>query len=157
MPSIADYAADPNRALIDAAADPVFKQFMEPDDFETVSVDRGDGVQAQVQALSKKSIRRVLDRIIQRARQKGVDIKEWICSPTEFDLCGRLKKTKPGQVMRALHGFLKRKDVEGGFALAAILAIPAPAFGAFLAIFCGVGFVNKALVELCDCDGLSKR
>jgi hypothetical protein len=92
MPSLADYESDLNRALIDAAANPVFTQFMQPDDFELIAVDIGGGIQAQAQALSIPSIRRVLDRMMQQARQKGVDIKEWICSPIEFDLCAKLKK-----------------------------------------------------------------
>src|ERR1700687_261523 len=121
MPSLDDYEGDLDRALIDAAANPAFKAFMKPDDFELTAVARGDGTQAQVQAPSKKSIRQVLERMIQRAHQKGVDLKDWICSPTEFDLCGRLKKTKPGQVMHALHDFLRNKKVEGTIAFAALL------------------------------------
>jgi hypothetical protein len=154
MPSLADYESDLNRALIDAAANPVFTQFMQPDDFELIAVDIGGGIQAQAQALSIQSIRRVLDRMMQQARQKGVDIKEWICSPIEFDLCAKLKNTKPGQVIRALHDFLRNKKIEGTFAI--IVFIPAPSLHPFLEIFCAVGFINNAFVELCDCDEPSK-
>ena len=119
MPSIDDYETDLKHVLIDAAADPFFREFMERDDLEFIAVDRGDGTQEQVQALSRRSVRRVLEKIIKRARQKGVDIKHWICSVTEFDLCGKLKDTLPGQLMRALHDFLRDKRIEGGLTFAA--------------------------------------
>jgi hypothetical protein len=94
MPSIDDYAADLNLALVDAAADPIFKQFMEPDDVEvtTITLDNGHGirVQAQAQALARGSIRRVLERILEGARNAGADMRQWICSRSEFNLCAKL-------------------------------------------------------------------
>ena len=51
MASIDDYVRNPQQALIDAAADPGLKHFIEPSDLELVTVDLGDGTQAEVQAL----------------------------------------------------------------------------------------------------------
>lgn len=39
MASISDYAKNPDQALIDAAADPFMRQFMDDSDIEVVSVD----------------------------------------------------------------------------------------------------------------------
>ena len=151
MTTINDYVTDPNRALIDAATDPMFSQFMEPDDFELISVDRGDGTQIQVQALSRRSIRRVIEKILRQTRDVGVDIKTWICSPDEFNLCSKLK-TPLGELMRDLHKFLESKWTQGGLVIVGFITITAtPAVSAFFAIFSAVGFINSAFVELCNC------
>jgi hypothetical protein len=122
MPSISDYAADPNRALIDAAADPVFREFMEAGDYELIAVDRGDGTQMQVQALARRSIKKVIERILARAREKGVDIRNWICSPDKFDLCSKLD-TPVGELMRELNSFLKNEWTDRGLVFAHVLAL----------------------------------
>lgn len=153
MPSIEEYAADLNRALVDAADDPIFKQFMEPGDLEliTVTLDNGHGmqVQTQAQALSRGSIRRVLERILTGARNAGADMKDWICSPSEFNLCAKLD-TPLGKLMRQLHDFLDSKWTEGGEIIADIFA--SALVGHFLLVFTAVGFINGAFVELCDCQ-----
>ena len=152
MPIFDDYAADMNRALVDAADDSIFKQFMEPDDFESivVTLDSGHGVQmqAQAQALARGSVRRVLERILAQARSAGADMKDWICSPSEFNLCAKLD-TPLGKLMRQLHDFLENKWAEGGNIIADIFA--SALLGHFLLVFSAVGFVNKVFVELCDC------
>jgi hypothetical protein len=154
MHSINDYAKDLNLALIDAADNPAFREFMDAGDFEMIAVDQGDGTQKQVQALSRRSVKKVIEKIIARAREKGVDMKNWICSSADkggFDLCSKLD-TPIGQLMRDLDAFLKKRWAEGGLVVAGVLAIAAnPAVGTFLAIFSAIGFINKAFVELCDC------
>ena len=157
MPTIDDYANNLELALVDAVTDPVFKAFIEPSDLQAVLVDRGDGTQAQVQALSKRSVRRAIEKIVMRAQTAGLDMKAWICSPDEFDLCSKLN-TPVGELMRKLNAFLKGKFAEGGAVTAAcVVAFTAPPVAAmftqFLAVFAAVGFVNKAFVELCDCPG----
>jgi len=149
MRSVEDYASDLNRALIDAAADPVFKKFMEPDDFELVTLDMGDGTQAQVQALSRASIQRVIERILERARKAGADMKDWICSPEKFNLCAKLNLPL-GELMRQLHDFLDSQWVQSGLFIATVFG--APVGGHFLQILTGVGLGYGALARLCACE-----
>jgi hypothetical protein len=157
MASFDDYIKNPEQALIDAAADPGLRQFIEPSDLELVAVDRGDGTQAEVQALSRKAIRRVVERIIARGRELKINIKDWICSPEEFDLCSKLDMPI-GQLMRMLNEAMKKKLVKGGLQAAALAAlfINAPV-GATLEIFNAIGFINDVFVELCDCPKRTRR
>ncbi|HEY0879850.1 MAG TPA: hypothetical protein VGE10_15485 [Zeimonas sp.] len=156
MAAIDDYARDIQRALIDAAQDEVFRNFIDPTDIETVVVDLGDGTQMQAQALKRSSVREVLRRLIAAAMQAGVDLKQWICSPDEFNLCRKLANSFPGAVMRELHDFLRSRWTQattvalGGLAAFAQIAAVLTA-GKFLAILAAIGFVNKEFVELCDC------
>lgn len=151
MPSIDDYARDPQKALIDAAAEPSLRRFIDPSDLELVTVDRGDGTQAQVQALARGAVRKVVDRIIAEGRKAGIDMKSWICSRDEFDLCSKLN-TPVGDRMRKLDAFLKSKWTQGGIAAASLITLfTLPAVGAALTIFGALGFVNNVFVELCEC------
>jgi hypothetical protein len=142
--------------LIDAVSDPVLKHFIEPGDIETVIVDLGGGAQSQVQALSGKSVKRVVQKLLAAAKQGGVDLLNWICSPEEFDLCGKLKTTSIGKVMRLLDEFLKKKwtaattTTLGTIKAFSILALPGALFQ-FLAVFASLGFANRVFVELCRC------
>ncbi|MCE0496925.1 MAG: hypothetical protein LV481_03145 [Methylacidiphilales bacterium] len=150
-PSINDYETDLDRARRDAAANPLFRDFLESGDFEMMVVDGGDGTQMQVQALAGRSVQRVLEKVSAWAREKGVDMKEAICSPNGFNLCSKLNMPV-GQRMRELDAFLKSMWTEGALAIAGVAAIAAnPAFGWFLAIFGALGFINKAFVGLCNC------
>jgi hypothetical protein len=158
MASFDDYIKNPEQALIDAATDPGLRQFIEPSDLELVAVDLGDGTQSQVQALSRKSIRRVVERIIARGQELKVNLKAWICSPEEFDLCSQLDKMPIGQAMRLLNEFMKKKFVKGGLHAAALGALfMNPAVTASLEIFNAIGFINDVFVELCDCPEKSRR
>jgi hypothetical protein len=157
MASFDDYIKNPEQALIDAATDPGLRQFIEPSDLGFVTVQLGDGTQAQVQALSRKAIRRVVERIIARGHELKVNIKTWICSPEEFDLCSKLDMPI-GQLMRMLNEFMKNKFVKGGVHAAALGALfMNPAVTASLEIFNAIGFINDAFVELCDCPEKSRR
>lgn len=75
MPSINDYARNPQQALIDAAASPEFREFIEPADLELVTVDLPDGTRAQMQALAGPAIRKVIKRIIAKGHKAKIDIK----------------------------------------------------------------------------------
>jgi hypothetical protein len=152
MPSIDDYEHDPAQVLIDAAADPIFRSEMDPEDIEIITVTWADGTQGQVQALSRGAVRRVIERVIKRCQKKGADLKHWTCSKDEFDLCGKLANTPPGKIMRLLHDFLEKKWVQGGFVLVDFFTLSsAPPVGVFLAIFGGLCFVDGCIVDLCEC------
>ena len=151
MHSLDYYTEHPDQVLIDAAADPVFRSVMDPTDVQLVTLDRGDGTQVQVEALSRGSIRKVFERVLRRCREKGVELKRWICSSEDFNLCAKLN-TPVGALMRQLHEFLERKWAERGVALAHIFTIGAALpVEAFLGIVTALFLVNKELVELCDC------
>lgn len=156
MAVIDDYARDIQRVLIDAAQDEVFRNFIEATDLEPVVIDLGDGTQAQAQALKRSSVREVLQRLMAAAMQAGVDLKQWICSADEFDLCRKLANSFPGAVMRELHDFLRRRWTQATtVALGAIAAFAQIAAvltaGKFLAILAAIGFVNREFLELCNC------
>jgi hypothetical protein len=156
MPSIEDYERNPDQVLIDAASDPVFRSQMEPGDIEFIVVDRGDGTLAQVEALSRGSVHRVLERLMQRSKNKGADLKGWVCSKDKFDLCSKLD-WPPGKLMRALHAFTSNEWVDTGLVLADIFALAAaPPVGAFFTIFSGLCLVNRRIVVLCGCPPPSK-
>jgi hypothetical protein len=74
MPSIDDYVRNPQQALIDAAAEPSLQQFIDPADIELVTIDLGGGRQAQARALARGSVRKVIERILAKARQGGINI-----------------------------------------------------------------------------------
>lgn len=151
MTSITDYVKDPQKALIDAAADPSLRQYMEPSDIESVFIDYGDGLRAEAEALAGRSVRKFIDRITDKAAQAGVNLMEWICSSEEFNLCSKLD-TAVGELMCQLDDFLKNKIAQGGIAAAGLITLfTAPALGAALTIFGALGFVNNAFVELCNC------
>ena len=151
MPSIDDYEMDLQRVLIEAAAEPALRPFIDAADLETRTIDLGDGSQAQVQAIAAGAVKRVIERIVTEARKAGADLKAWICSPDEFNLCARLSG-KAGDVMRQLHAFLNKKWTQGGLNAAALAALfTAPGIGAALTIFSALGFVNAVFVDLCEC------
>ena len=94
----------------------------------------------------------MIDRIIAQGRQAGIDIKAWICSPTEFDLCSKLN-TPVGELMRKLDAFLKRKWTQGGMNAAGLVTLfTALAVGIALTIFGAIGFANHVFVDLCQCS-----
>jgi hypothetical protein len=151
MPSIEFYARNPDRALIDAAADRSLMQFILPTELELITVDIGDGRQAQVQALSRKAVRAVIERIVARGREVGVDLKHWICARDEFNLCAKLN-TPVGQLMQELDEFLNKKSTQGGaIALSLAALFMNPVVGGVLTIFTALGFINHVFVDLCDC------
>jgi hypothetical protein len=152
MPSVADYEKNLQQVLIDAAAEPSISQFIDPNDLELITVDNADGSQSQVQALSRGAVRRVVERILAQGRQVDIDIKHWICSPDEFNLCAKLD-TPVGKLMRDLDSFLKSKLTQGGLHATGLVMLfsPFPAVGVALTIFGALGFVNNVFVELCDC------
>jgi hypothetical protein len=146
------YVDRPQQALIDAAADPVFKDVMDDGDLETLTINVA-GTQMAVLALKRDAVRKVVDRIVARCQKSGADIKHWICSPDEFDLCKRLKTTAPGKLMIDLHDFLEKRWTHTGIVLAHVFVIPAAhVVGAFLAILAGLLVANKELVDLCNCQ-----
>lgn len=150
---MADYERNLDRVLIDAAAEPALRRFIDASEYETITVDLGDGRQAQVQALKRSAVHDVVERIVSEAAQVGVDLKNWICSPEEgeFDLCSKLD-TRVGERMRQLNAFLNRKWLEGGLhAVGLVTLFTAPALGTVLTIFSALGFVNGVFVELCEC------
>ena len=150
-PTIEDYQRNPERVLIDIATDPVFKQFIDSSDLELVAVDLGDGTQKQTQALKQGSVRQVIDRIVTRGLRVGVDIKDLICSPIEFDLCSKLD-SPVGEQMRFLNDFFNDKWAQGGVHAAGLIALfTAPYLGTALTILSVLGWVNGVFVELCDC------
>jgi hypothetical protein len=160
MALIDDYANDLQRALIDAVQEPVFRQFIDQTDIEVVTVDKGDGTQAQAQALRRSSVKEVLKRVLDAAKAKGVNIKELICSKDGFDLCGKLAKMgklAPEVMMKDLYRFLTNKWTRrADFAAQFITAFPhlalAAALGKFLFILAALGFVNREFIELCNCE-----
>lgn len=152
MASPDDYVAHPEQVLIDAAHDPIFQSFMEETDFELITVTLG-GVQSQVQALSRRSIRKVVEKALARCHERKVEVKQWICSPLPegFDLCGRLN-TPPGKLMRELDAFLNKKWTVRGMALVDVFTMAAATnVGVFLGILGGLICLNRELVNLCDC------
>ena len=152
MATISNYENNLQQALIDAATEPSLQQFIEPSDVETMLVDLGDGTQAEVQALSSAAVRKFIERILAKARQAGIDIKSWICSKAEFDLCQKLSETSVGEVMRQLDEFLRNKWAQGGIATTGLITLfTLPALGAALAIFSAVGFLNNVFIDLCEC------
>jgi len=152
MATISDYENNLQQALIDAAAEPSLQQFIEPSDIETILVDLGDGTQAEAQALSSAAVREFIERILAKARQAEIDIKSWICSKDEFDLCQKLSETSVGEVMRQLDEFLRKKWAQGGIAATGLITIfTLPALGVALAIFSAVGFLNNVFIDLCEC------
>lgn len=155
MAAIDNYAQDPQRALIDAASNPVFKAVLDAEDYEVVPVDQGDGTQGQAQAVKATSVKKAVRRIIAAAREVGVDVRHWICSKDEFNLCSKLN-TPIGDLMRQLNAFLKSVFTEAVLHLLGLVATfvtiaGAAAAGTFLGIFSAVGFINKVFVELCAC------
>jgi len=157
MAPIDDYLQDPNRALIDAATDPIFRSVITQADLDTAIVTEPDGTQVQRQALSRAAIKRVVDRIILKARDANVDLKALICSPAPdgFDFCNKFLHTPPGLLMRQLNEFLHTKLGEGTLAaagIAAAFAVGLAAIGPFLAVLAGVVFINRVVVELCECQ-----
>jgi hypothetical protein len=155
VPTIATYVSNPTQALIDAASDPVFREFVLADDVQLTTVDMGDGTQAQVQALSKGGAAKVVRRIVERLEKAGERVKDSICSPNHFNLCGKLKTTTPGQLMQDFNTFFSNKWTERGVTVAHVCTlIPALALhplAPFLVTFSALGLLNGAFVELCDC------
>jgi hypothetical protein len=158
MAKIDDYVQNIDRARIDAVTDPIFSRFLTPADKEVIPITLPNGTQSQVQALSLDAIKRVIDKIVQRAQTAGLDLKTAICAPAPdgFDLCEKLKTTTAGQLMRELDAFLKNRWAEGGVITAGVIGVftglSLPTLGPFVAIFTAVGFLNKAFVELCECQ-----
>lgn len=128
---------------------------MDPEDLQTMLIDVGDGTQTAVEALARGSVTKVLRRIATKFQQAGIDIKDWICNPNEFDLCEKLKTTLPGKLMEDFNAFFSNKWTERGLTAAhAATVIPAlalHAFAPFLVTFAALGVINKGFVELCDC------
>ncbi|MDO9554883.1 hypothetical protein, partial [Rhodonellum sp.] len=144
---------NPNLALIDAFQLESFREFMEESDIELVVVDRGDGTQAHIQALSLRSVNQVLRRIIKRCEESGVDLKKWICDKDEFDLCRKLD-LPIGERMRQLDEFFRYKRAQAAIIVVdVLLAILAPpTFGLFLTLLAVLGWLNNYFLELCDCS-----
>jgi hypothetical protein len=146
-----EYERSPAKALIDAATDPVFQSVMTPNDLESVVVDTGGGTQAQAMALKRDVARQVVQRLAERCKRSGADLKEWICSPHGFDLCTKLD-SPVGELMRKLHEFIEKWLTERNMGLAHILAIPAGHLvDTTLSILCGLLVANKEIVNLCEC------
>jgi hypothetical protein len=152
MAKIDDYANDLNKALIDAANDPIFQSVMQQSDYSLINVTLSNGAQGQVRALKKSSVKDVLKRVFVKVKSAGDDLKNWICSPDEFDLCNKLDAGVTGVLMRDLDNFLKNKKVKAGMQIAKIATLPLGfSYAGFLTIVSAVGFVNNAILELCDC------
>lgn len=151
MATLLDYQNNPNRVLIDAVADPSIRKFIDASEIELVSIDLGGGLQGQAQALKKGSVRDVIERIVKKAKASGADLKYWICSKSEFNLCNKLN-TPVGELMRQLHAFLDKKIVQGGIAISGVASLfGTPAIGAALTIFAALGFINSVFIEMCNC------
>lgn len=157
MATLLDYQNNPRRVLIDAVADPSIRQFIDASEIELVSIDLGGGLQGQAQALKKGSVRDVIERIIKKAKASGADLKYWICSRSEFNLCAKLN-TPVGELMHQLHVFLDNKVVQGGIAISGVVSLfGTPAIGAALTIFTALGFFNSVFIKLCNCPVRAKK
>jgi hypothetical protein len=156
MALIDDYIADPQRALIDAAADPVFQHFITPEDLTPVVVDLGGGLQGQVMTVKAEAVGRVLRRLLEAAQQAGIDLKDWICSPREFNLCYQLKNALPGVAMTALSDLLVSRigrlgvTALGAYTAFSSLAVAA-VLGKFAAVLAVLGWTYHELERLCNC------
>ncbi|NYT72485.1 hypothetical protein HZU72_08610 [Halomonas sp. QX-2] len=154
MPSIHDYEGKLEKSLIDAASLPDLRKFMEPSDIEQKVIDYDGGLQARVDSLNALSVRKFIERIISEARQKGVDLKEWICGKKQFNLCEKLDSPL-GDVMRRLDEFIKNKISQGGkeiIALAAAFSTKLASLEPLLVLFGAIGFFNNVFINLCDCE-----
>lgn len=156
MALIDKYIANKQRAFIDAINDPVFQNFIDPNDIETVSFDFGNGTQGQAQALKKTSVKAVIKRILDKARLVGVDLLHWICSPAEFDLCYKLIKSPSGVVIKELNDFLSSRFGQATTAALSVVAefgslVNVAAVGQFVAILVVLGIVQKEFAMLCRC------
>lgn len=154
MHSIQDYAEDIDLALYDAANDPVFTALMDPTDFETIAIADGN-VQEKVTALSRQSAQKVINKIILRAKAGGHDIRDWICSRKEFDLCSKLDNWTMTRLMVELHQFLEEYIPKEAEQFAEVFTIAVPALDSFLRIFAAVGLASSAFVSLCNCPKAS--
>ena len=151
MAPIDDYVNDPDQALIDAITDPNIREYIEPQEIVTLTISMPDGTQAQIQALSRASIKAVLGRILQKGRAAQVRIRDLICSPDEFNLCEKLQ-TPTGELLRQLDSFLKSKWTQGGMGAAGVVTIFAfTPIGNAISIFAALGLINNFFIELCDC------
>ena len=70
MALIDRYIDQPDMALVDAAASPAFQRFIQSSDLVFIEIDVGNGHLAQVQAVSREAIERVLARLIAAASQR---------------------------------------------------------------------------------------
>lgn len=153
MTTIHEYINNEQKTLIDAAADPVIRRFIDESDLETLTIDLGDGTQSQVEALSIGSIKEIIRKIMDEATNSGVELKYYICSDLEFNLCAKLD-LPVGELMVNLDAFLRSKKVEGGLILAGLilLCMEPTAVAPMLTILSSLGFVNNAFIELCECN-----
>lgn len=152
MHQISEYIENPNLALMDAFQMESFRNFMEESDIEIMVVDRGDGTQEHVQALSMRSLNQVLRRIFVQCEESGINLKRWICSKDEFDLCAKFE-LPIGKKMRQLDEFLKSKKTQISLVgLDVVLFIfSAATLGFFLTLVAVLGLLNNYLIELCNC------
>jgi len=150
------YIANIDQATIDVLEHPVFSSFIEESEVVVVTYDSGDGTQYQARALSKDAVGDVLSRLIEAARNAGVDLKDWICSPKNFDLCGKLDST-PGQLMRQLNDFLNNNWTQATTNTLGVIAafsqlVNAVVLGKFLAILAALSFIGNEIINLCNCN-----
>ncbi|GFZ98516.1 hypothetical protein GCM10010923_03360 [Blastomonas marina] len=157
MADIDDYIAAPELALIDAAEDSAFDEFILPEDYTFIVVNQG-GIQAQVRALSAFSAASVIRRLIERMKQQGAAIQDWICKSAAeggFDLCAKLASGRPlAEIMKSLQQFLQRKIVilvnSGVGLLTFATGLPDP-ISVFTALFAVIGLTSEELARYCGC------
>ena len=160
MDEIDNYIANELLARIDAVNDPVFSKFfegLEDSDWEIVEYDAGEGALMQARALSVAGAKKVLQRIIETARNSGVDLKNWICK--EFNICEKLSSVSIDALLRSLYGFLRNKWTQATSATLALIVAFAPSAPAsvfalhkFLLILAALGVFTKFFWELCECE-----
>lgn len=152
MHQISEYIENPNLALMDAFQMDSFRKFMEDNDIEIMVIDREDGSQEHIQALSTRSVNQVVRRILASCEESGIELKRWICSKDEFDLCAKFE-LPIGEKMRQLDEFLKSK--KGQISLVGLDVIlfisSAAALGFFLTLVAVLGLLNNYFIELCNC------
>lgn len=160
MALIDDYADDPSRAFSDALIDPVFSTFFKEPYIEyRIATGERDGVQFQyqVQALSSKGARDAVKRIIARFQELGVNLKDWVCSPEEFNFCEVMRSHAAGVGLRKLYAFLENKWVQAGTMTLSVITsfatlVVAAALGNLLALLAAIGWATGEFIEMCGCN-----
>lgn len=156
---IQGYVENPQQALINAAADPIFKTFIEANQFQLVAVAYG-GVQVQQQALSRAAVSSAISEIIKQAKNAGMNMEDWICSKKGFDICSQLNTPTIVTIHRMYDYIFNTRPVyEAFFELVAAhvmagtaAAIVTAALHPFIVLFCTIGITYNEFTRLCKCQ-----
>jgi len=154
--NISDYVRNPDLALVDAISDPGLKSFIAQTDLQVIAVDFGGGVQAQFQALSRGAIEKVLSQYMAKLKQAGADLQSWICHPSEFNLCDKLRNPV-STVTQELEKFLNKRWIKAGIDIVHLSAlitglVSIHVVAASIAIVCVLGNMDGFFRDLCNCQ-----